>query len=65
MTFFQQGGEHAFRTEDHYLRGAGVVVEYYNQGLDQVTRALILASAFSIDLDFFESSKGGANMMPG
>ena len=41
------------------------LVEYYNQGLDQTMRTLILASAFSIDLDFFESSEGGANLMPG
>lgn len=40
-------------------------IEYYNQGLGQDIRALILASAFSIDLDFFESSEGGANVMPG
>ena len=40
-------------------------VEYYDNSLSQDIRTLILATAFSIDLDFFESSNGGINAMPG
>lgn len=40
-------------------------VEYYDHDMSQELRTLILATAFSIDLDFFESSNGGMNAMPG